>query len=159
MTLKNILAAGSLLFLLSGYSAGIIETNGSAEETEAEFPPSMAGMVRIDGELHDLKEGNSRWERKSGTGTEVAMTDAASPPQLAEEVVAIQASPNAVIELEIERDPEISVYHWSENRREEKIELTDHQFQVPVSGGRYIYEVLATWEGGEVSYTFVIEVE
>ncbi|MBX0314816.1 hypothetical protein [Planococcus glaciei] len=87
------------------------------------------------------------------------MTDAASPPQLAEEVVAIQASPNAVIELEIERDPEISVYHWSENRREEKIELTDRQFQVPVSRGRYIYEVLAIWEDGEVSYTFVIEVE
>lgn len=159
MKMKNILAAASLLILLSGCSAGIIETNGTIEETQSEFPPSMEGMVRIDGSLHDLKEGNSRWERKSGTGTEVAMADAASPSQLAEEVVAIQASPNAVIELEIERDSEISVYHWSENRREEKIELTDHQFQAPVSGGRYIYEALATWEDGEVSYTLVIKVE
>lgn len=159
MKMKNILAAASLLILLSGCSARIIETNGTTEETQSEFPPSMEGMVRIDGSLHDLKEGNSRWERKSGTGTEVAMTDAASPPQLAEEVVAIQASQNAIIGFKIEGEPKISVYQWNGNKREEQIELTDHQFSVPVSGGRYIYEALATWEEGEVSYTFVIEVD
>lgn len=115
MRVNYVLIVASLAFLLSGCSVGTIETDGNTEETQTEFPPSIAGMVRIDGRLHELKEGNSRWERKSGTGKEVAMTDAASPPQLAEEVVAIQASPNAINEFEVEE--EISVYQWNGYKR------------------------------------------
>lgn len=129
------------------------------EETSGEFPPSMNGAVVVKEQTYKLEEGNSRWERKQGLETEVVTTDAPSPPQLAEMVDAIKIEWNTDTLIEIEQEPDLSVYLWNDSDRDQEIELIDNQFMAPSSQGRYVYEVFAEWAQGEVSYTFVVEVE
>ncbi|WP_342598203.1 hypothetical protein MHB48_11395 [Psychrobacillus sp. FSL H8-0483] len=134
------------------------ETNKEGEGNENEFPPSMTGLIYINETEYEMIVGNYKWERKQGLETQVVQTDAASPNQIAENVkaVIIEESPN--IKIEIEGNPEISVYIWNENGREKEVKVDKNQLSVPTSKGQYIYEVLAKWSNGEVSYTFVIEI-
>lgn len=147
-----------ILFLLTGCTSGAAGGPNGAEKLSEEFPPKMSGAVIVEAKTYGISEGNTKWERKQGLETEVAMTDAASPLQLAETADAIKAEPNSPIQLEIEQDPDLSVYLWGKTNRLEEIELTDNQFAAPSSRGRYVYEVFAKWQNGEVSYTFVLEV-
>ncbi|MFD2443042.1 hypothetical protein ACFSO7_03505 [Bacillus sp. CGMCC 1.16607] len=83
-------------------------------------------------------------------------TDAASPNQIAEHFKAIIVEPNRKVSIEIEQNPNLSVYFWN---YEGEVDLQDGQITVPASKGRYIYEVLAIWSNGQVSYTFVVEIK
>lgn len=95
---------------------------------------------------------------KKGSETEVVHTDAASPSQIGENYNAIGLEPNTIINIEIEDNPKISVYQLDENSRDKEVILRNNHLSVPSSKGRYIYDVLAKWPNGEVSYTFVVEV-
>ncbi|MEK4486246.1 hypothetical protein MHH81_11750 [Psychrobacillus sp. FSL H8-0484] len=134
------------------------ETNKEGEVKENEFPPSMTGLIRINETEYEMIVGNYKWEIKQGLETQVVQTDAASPYQIAENVKAIIIEESSNIKIEIEGNPEISVYLWNENGREKEVKVDKNQLSVPTSKGQYIYEVLAKWSNGEVSYTFVIEI-
>ncbi len=103
--------------------------------------------------------GGFRWERKQGSGTQIVQTDAASSYQIAENFKAFALEQDQKITIEIEENPELVIYLWNKNGREKEITLTDNQITAPTSKGRYIYEVLAKWTNGEVSYTFFVEVK
>jgi hypothetical protein len=53
--------------------------------------------------------------------------------------------------------PQITV--WNEDERLKEITLNENEITVPPSKGLYIYEVIGKWSNGEVSYTFVVEVQ
>ncbi|WP_282172377.1 hypothetical protein [Cytobacillus firmus] len=53
----------------------------------------------------------------------------------------------------------MKVFLWNETGKEKEIMLEDDQITVPADKGKYIYEVLAEWKNGEISYTFVAEVQ
>ncbi|HSO56864.1 MAG TPA: hypothetical protein VLQ66_01400 [Paenisporosarcina sp.] len=136
-------------------NAGVDVNTGS----EIEFPPTISGAIKIDDTKHELKAGGFRWERKQGSDTQTIQTDAASPYQIAENFKAIAIEPNQKITIDIEKNPQLVVYLWNNNEIEKEIKLNEHQITAPASTGRYIYEVVATWPNGEVSYTFVVEVK
>lgn len=144
------------IFLILGCSNTAVK---EGKGLESEFPPTMTGLVRIDGIEYQMEEGNYHWERKKGLETEVVSTDHASPYQMANQIKSISAKPNETIDIKIEEEPEISVYLWNENGREKEIEQAANQVTVPSSKGKYIYEVLAEWSNGTVSYAFVIDIE
>jgi hypothetical protein len=144
--------------LLTGCTIGTAGTNNQIEENEADFPPSMTGLINVQGKEYEMKAGNYKWERKKGSETQVVQTDAASPFQIGESYNAIGVEPNTNINIEIEDNPKISVYQCNENGRDKEVTLKNNHLSVPSSKGRYIYEVLAKWPNGEVSYTFVVEV-
>lgn len=144
------------IFLILGCSNTTVK---EGKGLESEFPPTMNGLVRIDGIEYLMEEGNYHWERKKGLETEVVSTDHASPYQMANQIKSISAKPNETIDIKIEGEPEISVYLWDENGREKEIEQAANQITVPSSKGKYIYEVLAEWSNGTVSYAFVIDNE
>lgn len=150
-----ILKIKSLLFVIMFLSLG---TTGCSTTNE-EFPPSMKGVVSVNGTEYELAKGGYRWERKKGLTTEVVTTDAASPNQIAENLDPIEAEPDQTMTIEVEDDPELSVFLWNEVEPEEEIVLNGNEFTGPASAGRYIYEVLAKWPKGEVSYTFVVAVD
>lgn len=137
---------------LTGCSYGEVEENGY------DFPPSMTGSINVNDKEYEMVVGNYRWERKQGLDTQVVETDATSPYQIADNFSAILVEPNTSINIEIEESPGISLYLWNENGREKEITLKNNQFLAPTSKGQYIYEILAKWSNGEVSYTFVVEV-
>lgn len=148
-----------ILFLLTGCANGPAEKVIGAEEPTSDFPPSMTGTVTVKGKTYEMEEGNSTWERKKREGSEVVQTDASSPSQIAESYKAIKVEPNTDILIEIEKDPVQSVYLWNEDERDREVKLANNHFAASSTGGRYVYEVFAEWRNGEVSYTFVVEVD
>jgi len=158
MRLKQLLSF-AILFLLVYLIAGCSGTKAQESGKEdADFPPSMTGIIHINETEYKLKAGGYRWERKTGSGMEVVRTDAASPNQIATELEAIIIEPNSTMTIDIEDDPEIDVYLWNTNGKEKAIPVHNYELSAPSVAGQYIYEVVATWPTGEVSYTFVVDV-
>ncbi|WP_394189248.1 hypothetical protein [Paenisporosarcina quisquiliarum] len=151
------------LFILFLFSLLALSACTSGAAKNEEFPPTMTGVVLINNQEYDMKPSGYRWTKKSGNDTQIVTTDAASPNQIAEELTAIPMKEGSNITIEVEDNPELSVYQWNENRRINNIPLSDNKFSPPSTKGRYIYEVIANWSNGhvrgEVSYTFVIEVK
>lgn len=155
MKVKNRLVA--LIISLLVLTGCTLNTLGEDKQLD-EFPPSMTGFVHVKEKKYEMQAGNYRWERKKGFDTDVVTTDAASPNQIGENFKAIELQPNANMKMEIEESPKISVYQWDESGRDKEVNVKNNQLSAPLSKGRYIYEVLAKWPNGEVSYTFVVEV-
>lgn len=142
------------LWMVTGCSNG--EAQSGKEDTG--FPPSMTGLIDVGETEYEMAAGGYRWERKNGAEVEVVQTDAASPNQIAEEFEAIHVEPKSTIDIEIEGDPDISVYLWNTDGKEKAVPIHNNELSAPSDEGQYIYEVVATWSTGEVSYTFVVEV-
>ncbi|WP_246586493.1 hypothetical protein [Cytobacillus gottheilii] len=155
MRLKMILAL--FIILIMGCSNNVADIG--TEDLNSEFPPTMTGLIIINGIEHQMEEGGYHWERKKGLETEVVATDHASPYQIADHMKPISVNPNEKVEIMIEENPTITVYLWNENGREKEIEQNANQIIVPSSKGKYIYEALAEWANGTVSYTFVIDIQ
>ncbi|MFJ7935914.1 DUF3221 domain-containing protein [Sporosarcina sp. NPDC096371] len=117
------------------------------------FPPNLAGFVDIDGSRYDLAAGGFRWTK----GNQTAMTDAAGPTQIAENFEAVVVEANSKAKIVIEQNPTLSVYAWDTER--EAVAAEEGLISLPSTSGRYIYEVVAEWANGEVSYTFVVELK
>lgn len=144
------------LFLMTSCS-----TN-AGKETEAmnhEFPPPMKGLVMINGLEYQLEKGDYKWKRIIGNGQEEMQTDYASPYQMADNIESINVKSNQKATIQIDEKPSIKIYLWNEKGRGQEIEHINNQFNIPASKGRYIYEVLAEWNDGTISYTFVLEIE
>lgn len=153
MKLKPLMLILALLTLwMTGCSK---ETEGE----EADFPPTRIGLFTVNGTDYEMEAGGYKWERKKGLQMEVVQTDHAGPYQMADNISPIAAEPNQKVEIKVEKDPEIAVYLITSNGREKEISLDDNQLTVPSNKGKYIYEVLAKWKNGEVTYTFVLEVQ
>ena len=161
MKLKDVLFAGFIFSasLMMGCSNAGDGINNLAGAKETEFPPVMTGSIHVNDTEYEMASGNYRWEKKDGLSTQVFQTDAASPNQIAENFNAIVLEKDMNINIEIEDKPEISVFLWNENSREKQVKVNKNQFTTPATEGQYIYEVLAEWTNGEVSYTFVLEVK
>lgn len=97
--------------------------------------------------------------QKKGLETESIQTDHASPNQMAVQLKPILVKPDQKVKVKIEDDPVIKVYLWNETGIESEIKLEDNQINMPADKGKYIYEVLAEWQNGEISFTFVAEVQ
>ncbi len=151
------------LFILFLFSSLALSACTSADANREEFPPTMNGVVLVNNQEYDMKQGGYRWTKESGAGTESITTDAASPNQIAMDLTAIPMKEGSNITIVVEDDPELSAYLWNENGRINNIPLSDNKFSAPSTKGRYIYEVIADWSNGhvrgEVSYTFVVEVK
>jgi hypothetical protein len=142
------------MLLIAGCSDG-------SKGKEDVFPPSMTAFVHVNGTDYPMEEGNYEWSRKKGFETEVVQTDHASPSQMAENIDPILLTSDQKVEIKIEDNPDISVYLWNDQGREKSIDIETeaNQITIPSGKGKYIYEVLAKWKNGTVSYTFVVEVE
>lgn len=129
------------------------------KESENDFPPTMAGIIEVNGKQYDMAKGNYKWERKEGMETQVIQTDAASPYQIAGDFEAIPISQSEIIHINIEAEPTLTAYLWDENGRQKEVSVNNKQFEAPKSAGKYVYEVLAQWSNGEVSYTFAVDIK
>ena len=143
------------LLLVGCSTSGEKET----EDIDSDFPPSMTGQIIINNVEYKIQYGAFKWERKKGLNTEIVQTDHASPNQMAAHIEPISVSANQEIYIKIEDDPDLNVYLWNENAMEKEIKLETDHIIVPSSKGKYIFEVLAKWANGTVSYTFVVEVQ
>lgn len=119
------------------------------------FPPSPKGIVKVNGNEYDMMAGGFEWSK----GNEHIQTDAMSPPQIAETMDAIELESGSEVRIEIEQNPKLHLFLWEDEENPKSVQLNENQLTFPESEGRYIYEVRAKWENGEVSYTFVVDVK
>lgn len=117
-----------------------------------EFPPAIPGFVTIDGKQYSMTKGSFKWEK----GNETVQTDALSPTQIADNYKAIIVEPSSKAFIEIEQHPNLNVYLWESEER--KLAFQGSEILLSTMKGRTIYEVVATWSNGEISFTFVIDV-
>ena len=151
------LMIGLLIFVLGCSNEEVIETQSPLPKYTFErgvFPPSPLGFVRIDETSYEMLKGGFEWRK----GNMTSQTDSLSPTQAAEHFKAIEVKPNSEVYIEVEQKPKLSIYLWEEEKTK-TIQLDENQMTLPEDEGRYIYEVRAAWENGEVSYIFVVEVQ
>ncbi|MCA1322035.1 hypothetical protein LC085_19295 [Bacillus tianshenii] len=134
-------------------------TTGTGSADNKQFPPDEHGFIVMNEKEYKMEKGNYYREVKKGLTTEVTQTDAASPNQIAENFEDISAPPDTEMSFNLVGEPTLTAYLWNDQEREKEIDLQERTFRTPTEKGRYIYEVLAKWKNGEVSYTYVIEVE
>lgn len=151
---------GIVFFLAAIWLAGCTNAQENNHRKNSGFPPDIPqGFVVINDTKHKMEAGHFRWEIKKGFDTEIVQTDAASPGQIAERFDEIVVPPETEMGVDIEGEPQWTVYLWSENGREKQIPIHHDVLTAPSQAGHYIYEVFATWPDGEVSYTFVLKVD
>ena len=169
-------------------SRGVVDNNGEdnagAGEAEfdedhddnnasalTEFPPSNPkGTVEIANNHYEMKTGEETWRREFKDGSmEEVMSDIPGITQIAGTMVAIKSEPEMVVTINFDSNtaPKLSAYivtsknEWQEVHEEVPIE--NNQLILPTEEGRYIYEIRTFWTmeevEGEVSYTFITEVE
>ena len=121
-----------------------------------EFPPELTGFIRSGESRYEMANGGYSWSKGNLMETQTVQTDYAGPTQIGENFEAIVLDPGSQVSIEIEQDPDLSLFLWVSNDKSEAIE--GNEITVPANKGRYIYEVVAKWSNGEVSFTIVIEV-
>ncbi len=153
-------------FLLVGCGKSVEQDNVITVEVDPhavsyDFPPVVPGYAHADEIIIDMERGAYRWETIDTT----IMSDSASPNQIAEWFKAVVLAPNTNVKIVLEGQPSLEVYLWEEVRQIE-VPIRENKIQIPDTKGRYIYEVVANWSSfgtdkakGQVSYTFVVDVE
>lgn len=138
---------------------GCTDKNESSEEvgnkfvfTKNEFPPKVPGYIMVGNKRYKMEEGNYEWNKDNTT----IRTDHAGPTQIAESFKSIQVKPSEKIRLELKQNPLAVTYVWDDEDGSEYSD--DTEFTAPADEGIYIFETVAKWSNGEVSYTFVLEV-
>lgn len=72
MKVKNVFFAIVIASLwLTGCTISTVGTNNQTEGNEEDFPPSMTGLINVQGKEYEMKAGNYKWERKKGSKTDV----------------------------------------------------------------------------------------
>lgn len=151
-----------IVFLLIATACS--QQNNTQPENEVdhdELQPPMFAIVND--EKHELEPGGYEWEIDRDGTMEVIQTDAAAPPQIAEQMKPLTVKGDVTVDFEAESNPDITVYLWNGDRSD--VLLKNDQLQIPTEKGKYIYEVKGEWTDkgkffwGEVSYTFLVKVE
>lgn len=118
-------------------------------------PPDL--LVIIDGERLQPARGSYSWSADTGNGImKSTEADSFTPPQLVENHTPREVAPRSEIELIFETMPvSYEIIIWDENGN---IKSTADQFYLSKQQGEVIYEVVAEWTEGEVSYAFTVNV-
>ena len=128
-------------------------SSDSFDFSNHEFPPHLKGFIEINGTRYKMANGGFNWTRKNQS----IMTDAASPTQIAENLEPIIVEANSEATIVIEQNPNLSAYTW--NTEQQALTVEEGHIALPATAGPTIYEVVAQWTNGRVSFTFVVEVK
>ena len=118
-----------------------------------EFPPHLKGFVEINGTRYKMAKGGYKWTK----GNQVTQTDAAGPTQIAEKLEPIIVEANSEATIVIEQNPSLSAYTW--NTEQQAVTVEEGHIILSATKGPTIYEVVAEWTNGRVSFTFVVDVK
>ncbi|MEK4628470.1 MAG: hypothetical protein ABS944_17580 [Solibacillus sp.] len=154
----------SLFFVLLLVSACSNLTDEKIDQSpsstkEELFPPEKKASIFINNQAYPMEKGGYQWERKKGSQVEIVTTDHASINQMAEKIEPIRVDAMEVLSIRFEDEPNYELHLWNETGREQEISVENNQFTAPVEKGIYVYEVFATWENGERSFAFVLEIQ
>jgi hypothetical protein len=112
-------------------------------------------MVTINNEKIEPMQGSFCWS-EWGKGL---CADTAGPLELAEEMAPFVAEKGETVNLEFEKKPTaVSVYQVETDEPIRQSASLD-SFQLPQQEGTYIFDIVADWRQGDVSYVIKIAIE
>lgn len=90
--------------------------------------------------------------------------DTISPPEIIQhqDLKPIIVPAEVKIKVEFKDEPlkdTLTASKWSQGQQSESTMITNHLLTAPKEKGVYIYDIFASWEKGDASYVFVIEVQ
>ena len=79
---------------------------------------------------------------------------------LADEFNTLEVEKDDKLKIEVEQNPSsIIVNQWNEDGTSQTVELKENEITLPSKEGNYIYEVMAEWNEGKISYVFDINIK
>lgn len=132
----------------------LIACSGHNDMTNRE-PPSL--MIHVRDTDFEAALGTYSWSYITEDGSESGLEDdRVAPPELVANQRVVKVTTDAEVELDFERDPnQYKVNIWGQDdsilSSSDDIDLSGH--------GEVIYEVVARFEQGTVSYAFALEIE
>ena len=154
--LFSIIVFIALLSLFGCNQEEIDKQEGNLPGENLHAPPSLT--ISVGEETIETVRGTYSWSYKHGDGTSTGINaDSAAPPDLVEGQISADVTPNTEVSLNFEETPmDYQVRIWDS---ENNIIGTYNEVVPSQHIGRVIYEVLANWEQGTVSYAFSLNVK
>lgn len=127
-------------------------------DTGTEDLPTL--KVRFENERIDAELGPSSWVITNGDGTKTAIeTDTGPPPELVQGKKALVVPPESTLQLTFSEKPmKVTVNIWEEDEQLRQ-DFANMELTVPAADGLIVYEIIATWEQGQVIYAFSVDVQ
>lgn len=115
--------------------------------------------ITVEGKKVEVAQGSYCWNGLINSGC----VDMISPPGIIEHqgLKSVVVSPASELKIEFEKEPSantLGVNRWLNDNEVEDVSLNNNVLIAPKEKGVYIYDVNASWEKGNSSYVFVIEV-
>lgn len=99
-----------------------------------------------------VKKGGYNWD----TGKESIIADSESPDQIADKMEGTEVKPESELMLDFSKKPnKVNVIDWSKLKNN-SYTFDNDKIIVPKEEGTYIYEIIAEWEQGQVSFTIKV---
>lgn len=87
------------------------------------------------------------------------MIDEVYTEEAAEAFDTLGVTKDSTVKIEVGEEPAtIRVNQWNEDQSVQKVELTNDKLPLPAAAGYYIYEVIAEWDQGYITYVFDLNV-
>ncbi|WP_430510545.1 hypothetical protein [Gottfriedia solisilvae] len=136
----------------------LIIVSGCTKVFDTEPPEALA---IIKNKEIALKRGGYHWTTEEGALTKATIADAASPNQIAQDLIAspVEKGSEATIKFSDHSKPQLTYNFWEGDQTGESISMEGNKITFPSNSGKYVIEVNATWSNGDASYTFVIDVK
>lgn len=139
----------------------LFTVTGCTKIFDTEPPEAKA---QINNKNISLIRGGYHWTTEEGnffTSTKTTIADAASPVQIAKEMIAspVEKGSEATIEFSDHSKPQLTYQFWDEDQPGKSISMKGNKLTFPPKSGKYIIEVNATWSNGDASYTLFVDVK
>lgn len=146
-----------ILVVMLGCSSTGIKTSSN---TKSELKNTPTLKVSYQGKNIEAKRGTSSWAVENSDGTKtITNAGSSSPTELVKGSTPITVVPKATLTLDFSDKPNNTIVNiWRGNDSIEQ-EITDSKVTAPETAGVVIYEVIATWSQGTVTYAFSVKVE
>lgn len=156
--MKNIIIPLITIFLsVSSIAYNDIQISNTNQQTFLNKPPVLK-VLSQDKNINAIT-GTYSWTANNNDGTKTTVcADSANPTELVKESAPLTVSAKSMLTLCFNDKPSnIKVNIWKDNKSINQ-EISENKIEVPESKGTLIYEVIATWNKGTVSYVFLINV-
>lgn len=120
-------------------------------------PPTL--KVLYQDKSIEAKRGAYSWTIDNNDGTKTTTNgDSAGPNELVKNSTLLIVPPKSTLTLDFSDKPETTIVNIWQDNKPIKQTITDNKLLIPELKGSIVYEVIATWKQGTVSYAFLVNI-
>lgn len=150
IVMKKIILLILIIITIAGCN-GIPMPSNSNDYVQAQ------GKVIVGNQDYSMLIGEFEWKEKDFEARNISESNIYD---LADEFNTIEVDKNEKLKIEIEQNPtSIIVDQWNEDGTVDTVVSQGNEITLPSEVGYYIYEVIAEWNEGRITYIFDINIQ